>query len=300
MTVRFGDLAHANRMTSLLATTQQRIRQDQIAVSTGRQAHVYADVADRVTTLIGGKAEQTMTANQIKENDHTLLRMRAMDGALGNLSDGAERFRSLLVQRINAATGQDLPFVSEVDSLLADVASQLNLQLDSRYLFAGSRTDARPVQIPSPPPTSPNDTAAYYSGDSVKLATRAEDGVMLEYGVTADNPAFGKLIAALGVARAAHTANDTAGLESALAQMGDAIDSLAAVRGGLGSSASRLETITDSQRQTMLYLEDLVGSIESADLATAVTRISKDTASLEASYLTISRLNSLSLADYLR
>jgi flagellin-like hook-associated protein FlgL len=50
----------------------------------------------------------------------------------------------------------------------------------------------------------------------------------------------------------------------------------------------------------VLYLDDIVSRIEDADVPEALTRIARDQASLEAAYLTTSRIGQLSLADYLR
>jgi flagellar hook-associated protein 3 FlgL len=299
MTTRIGDFAHASRMNSLLAATQNRIREDQTSVASGKHVRVFADVADRASVLLAGKAEISLTENQIGENEHTVLRMRAMDGAIGQLGDLAERFRAMLVQRINAATGDALPLQSEIELMLKEVESQLNVQLDGRFLFAGSRTDTRPVSIPTPPPTSPADTS-YYSGDQVQLSIRADEGVTVPYGITADDPAFGNLIAALGQAREAQLANDMTGLQSALGLMETTIDGLATLRSRLGSNTHRVETIADQQHQSLLYLDELVSGIEDTDLAAAVTRIAQDSATLEAAFLTISQMSKLSLADYLR
>src|SRR5690606_37067958 len=129
----------------------------------------------RASALIAGRTERTITATQNKENEQTLLHMRAMDVSLGSIGEAADRMRAVLVQRINGATGSDVPFASEIALALESVVSQLNLAMDGRYLFAGSRTGTAPVAMPSPPPTSPADTS-YYLGDDVRLSTRAADG----------------------------------------------------------------------------------------------------------------------------
>jgi len=297
---RLGDLAQASRMGTLLALTQTRIRDEQAAIASGRRAHRFADVADRASVLVATKAERSQNAAWVAESDQTLVRVRAMDGALGHLSEVAERFRALLVTRLDDAVGDDLPFVSEVDLSLAEVEGRLNLQLDGRYLFAGSRTDTRPVLLPDPPPTNPPDPSLYFQGDDVRLSARADDGIAVTYGVTAAEPAFAALIASLGSAREAHLLDDRAGLEAALDAMDDTIGALSTLRSEVGTAASRIEVIADGQRQATLYLDELVSTIEDADVPTAMTRIAQDTASLEAAYLTIARLSQLSLADYLR
>jgi flagellar hook-associated protein 3 FlgL len=299
MPSRLGDLAQATRLQTILGQTQTRIREEQAAVASGKRTERFAEIADRAAILVAVKADRAKTDAWVGEIDQTLVRVRASDEALGDLGEVAERFRTLLVARLNDATGANLPFDTEVDLMLAEVESRLNVQLDGRYLLAGSRTDTAPVVLPDPPPTLA-DPSLYYRGDTVRLTARAADGVEVAYGVTADDPALAGLIAALGAAREAHLTSDRPGLSAALGAMDGVIGALSAVRSEIGTAASRLEVIADSQRQTILYLDELTSTIEDTDLPAAVSRISRDSASLEAAYLTISRLNQLSLADYLR
>jgi len=63
---------------------------------------------------------------------------------------------------------------------------------------------------------------------------------------------------------------------------------------------ARVEAVTGSQRASLDYLDDIVSRIEDADLADAFSRMAQDQVGLEAAYLTVSRLNSLSLAEFLR
>ncbi len=222
-----------------------------------------------------------------------------MDGALGSVADIAARARTALVQRLDGGLGSDVPLDELVDTMLAEVQSALNTRLDGQYLFAGSRSDVAPVSLPTPPPTTADPTL-YYRGDAVSLTARADAGLELAYGVTADAAPFAELIATLGQARAAHLADDRAGLAAAMSGLETALDGVTSLRAGVGIAAERLEAVTESQRSAILYLDEIVAGIEDTDLAAVLTRIASDQASLEAGYTITGRLASLSLADYLR
>jgi flagellar hook-associated protein 3 FlgL len=144
------------------------------------------------------------------------------------------------------------------------------------------------------------DPALYYHGDQVRLSVRAEIGVELSYGVTADAAPFADLIAALGQARAAHLADDQAGLAAAAAGLDTALGDLTDLRAQVGVTAARVESIAEGQRSAILYLDEVTSSIEGVDLAATLTRIANDQAGLEAAYMVTARLASLSLADYLQ
>ena len=134
----------------------------------------------------------------------------------------------------------------------------------------------------------------------MRLSVRADLGVELDYGVTADAAPFAQLIGALGQARAAHLADDRPGIAAAAAAVEAALGGVAGLRAGVGITAERLESVTEGQRSAVLYLDEVTSSIEDVDLAAVLTRIASDQAGLEAAYTVTGRLASLSLADYLR
>ena len=192
-----------------------------------------------------------------------------------------------------------MPLDTEIEAMLQEIEAALNTRLDRQYLFAGSRTDARPVSLPATPITTADPTL-YFQGDDHQLSIRADTGLEVGYGITADDPAFAELIAALGQAHAAHLADDRAGLQGAMTALGGAMDGLGDLRAELGARTARLESITEGHRSAILYLDEIVSGIEDADLADVLTRIASDQASVEAAYMVTGRLASLSLADYLR
>ena len=48
----------------------------------------------------------------------------------------------MLVQRLDGGLGGDVPLDATVDTMLAELESVLNTQMDGQYLFAGTRSDA--------------------------------------------------------------------------------------------------------------------------------------------------------------
>ena len=299
MAARIGDLAHSRRLTTDLGAIQARLREAEAAAGSGKAATRYDQIADRAGELLRVEDARAAKATLADQNDRLLQRLQLVDGALGSVVDIAARARTALIQRVDGGLGADVPLDTMIDGMAAELESALNLRLDGQYLFAGSRSDAAPVAIPSPPPTTA-DPALYYAGDSVRLTARADLGLNLSYGVTADAAPVAGLIAALGQARAAHLADDRAGLETAMAGLEQALDGLTGLRARVGATAERLESVTEGQRSAILYLDEIVASIEDVDLAEVLTRIAADRTALEAGYAVTGKLASLSLADYLR
>ncbi len=299
MTSRVGDFAQQAFLTQALQTTQSRMRETQMEIASGKRARSFDRIAPEVPLLLSTRYDRTLNATRIRQNEHVIDRMQAMDGSLEGLGRIAERARTLLLQRLSDGVGADVPLDAELDAMLEEIEARLNLRLDGRYLFAGSRTDTKPVAIPDPPPVTA-DATLYYSGDDTELEVRAEEGLELAYGIPASDPAFERLIGALGLARQGHLVNDRSDLEGALSDLTTAIDELADLRAELGAKRSRLEAIIEVQRGDEVYLAEIVSEMEDVDLPEALSRLARDRTVLEAAYLAVSRISQLSIADYLR
>lgn len=299
MVTRIGDLAQNQRLTTTMLAAQTRLRLAQAAASSGKAATRFDQIADQAGQLVRLKDSRDLKATFLERNEGLTGRLQLMDQALGNVVELADRARASLVQRLDGSLGTAVPLDAEIDSMLAEIERALNTRLDGRYLFAGSRTDTAPVALPAAPITTA-DPSLYYCGDAVELSVRVDSDATVGYGITADDPAFAGLLAALGQARTAHLADDRAGLQTAMAGLGTALDRLTDVRAELGTKAARLESVADAHRAGLVYLDEMISGIEDADLAEVLTRIASDQASLEAAYTVTGRLASLSLANYLR
>ncbi|MFZ1428866.1 MAG: flagellin [Geminicoccaceae bacterium] len=299
MVTRIGDLAQNQRLTTTMLAAQTRLRLAQAAASSGKAATRFDQIADQAGQLVRLKDARDLKATFLERNEGLTGRLQLMDQALGNVVELADRARASLVQRLDGSLGSAVPLDAEIDAMLAEIERALNTRLDGRYLFAGSRTDTAPVALPAAPITTA-DPSLYYRGDAVEQSVRVDSGAEIAYGITADDPAFADLLAALGQARTAHLADDRAGLQTAMAGLGTALDRLTDVRAEIGTKAARLESVADAHRAGLVYLDEMISGIEDADLAEVLTRIASDQASLEAAYTVTGRLASLSLVNYLR
>lgn len=299
MLTRIGDLGRSQRLTATLLATQARVRADEQAVASGKIATSYGQIAGQAGLLARAHDSRRLASALVEQNERLGSALQAADSALGGVIAVAERARTLLVQRLDGAAGADVPLAAEAQAMLAEIAGQLNATYDGSYLFAGSRDDAAPVVLPATP-VAAADPALYYRGDAVRSSARIGRGVELEHGILASDPPFAELMAALGTAQAAHAADDRGGLQAALSAVGDALDGLVDLRGGLGVGTARLESTTEAQRSSILYLDQAISGVEDTDLPEVMSRLARDQANLQAAYLVAGRLGALSLADYLR
>src|SRR3546814_5088963 len=98
---------------------------------------------------------------------------------------------------------QDVPLDTFSATFLAEIESLLNTQHEDRYLFAGSQTNTRAVDLSDAaytpqaglPGTFPADLG-YYQGDTLQLSVRSAETFETTYGITAAAPAFEELLRA--------------------------------------------------------------------------------------------------------
>jgi flagellar hook-associated protein 3 FlgL len=223
-----------------------------------------------------------------------------MESSVGSLDEVGSRLKVLLIQRLDAGSAIPGVMTPEIEQLLEQAVSDLNVDFAGSYLFSGTRTDTPPVSL-DPAFTGfggPDDT--YYQGDAVALSVRADADREVAYGMTADRAGFEELIGALRTALVGDAADDRALLESALELVNDALPKVADYRSELGTGQAALEQINLRHGDAEVYLERQISDIENVDLSEAITRMSQDQMVIESAMATIARLNQVTLADYLR
>ena len=143
----------------------------------------------------------------IQNIDRASGRLNIMESAVGTLVDRATYVLGQLAIAVNADNADNIALDDLGDSYLTDTAAVLNTRHEGRSLFAGSRGNLDPVDLSGYDPTAGWPPAvpgavdtSYYQGDGVTATARADDGFELDYGATADEPGFEKLMrACIGV-----------------------------------------------------------------------------------------------------
>ncbi len=295
--IRSGDLAQFTRTMGHLQELQSRLRTSNEHVSTGKAVHRYAELG-----AASGKLVRTETALReaemfAEQNEQLAQELNIMDGALAAIKDVAADFRQALVARRNAASGEQSNLDLEARGMIDSVVNALNLEVDGRYVFGGSRTDTPPVDEAA---MSDPAAASYYQGDQLALRARIDVDAEATYGVLADDQGFRDLFAGLKLAIDGHAADDDAILQDAAELAEQALDGIVARRSALATVTARIESTRGSQEGTALYLKETVSGLTDTDVPATMAQIAQDQVSLEASYSVLTRLNRLSLTEYLR
>ncbi len=296
-----SSLADMMRLQVAMGTTQNQI-------SSGRKASTFTELSAQGQTarVLGFETQQSRTENYLRGNTIASSRLQQMNTSVSGMIDVAEELSNLLLLRRTPTTGDTLPLSQLAESALAKVAQALNTQTDGRTLFSGSKTNTIPVDTTISNVNWNDDTDdytlnnAYYSGDAYKASVRANDALEFNYGVTADNPAFQKLIGALNLAIKGDQENDDAILAKAVDLTNIAIKELASVQAGISNNITILDKANSDLEDYKVFLKGAISDVTETDVAEATIKMTSYETTLQATYMAFSRLSSLKLSDFLK
>ena len=300
---RIADIAQHARVLGFIASAQSKVTDLQTQIGSGHKSQEYKGIAREAERLVSLEASHTRTTQYIENNQVVQRRLRTMESNVAQIFDVMSSYKTLLVDALNAQNSADLNMTVRAQELLNQISSLLNVEEDGRFLFAGSRTNVQPVDSTKLPitytiPTANGASAAYYVGNSTVFSVRAGDNFDVNYGVTADALGFEQAIRALDVV-VKGVPTDPTTLNHALAVASDALNNIANVRTRIGAVATTLDEVNRKHDEFLLFTEQTIGQIENVDIAEAISRMNIATVTLEASFMTLSRLSQLTLLNFL-
>jgi flagellin-like hook-associated protein FlgL len=125
----------------------------------------------------------------------------------------------------------------------------------------------------------------------------------MEYGVTAANSGFEKLIRSIRILRSTDISGaDTdymAKVEHALNLINQSDGELQGLEMNIGTRIQQLDTTNKNIKISQNFARGIISDIESVDTFQAVAELTQDQTMLEASYSTMVRLSNLNLTKFL-
>jgi len=309
---RIADIAQNKAVTSLILDTQSRLNDKQAQISSNQKSQDYAGIASDSMQLVSLEASERRMEQYLTDNTYVDLRLNgtlnSIDSLKHSINDIRGLLRSLMVDG-HLATGIDKDNICDVKT--QEIEDLLNTTINGRYLFSGSKTNTRPVDtgtMSSAPQydaafkTKPESTF-YYNGDDTIIKARIDEGVVMEYGVTAANSGFEKLIRSIRILRSTDISgadtNYMAKVEHALNLINQSDGELQGLEMNIGTRIQQLDTTNKNIKISQNFARGIISDIESVDTFQAVAELTQDQTMLEASYSTMVRLSNLNLTKFL-
>ncbi|MFL7899911.1 flagellin [Azospirillum argentinense] len=299
---RIATFNHQNQLVRYMLAAESRVATAQVQAATGEASVDYKGIAGDSGRLVNLESHYRRSERYVDEGEVVNGRIQTMHDAVGGMIDLANRVRSLVASLQGAGGGAADGIKSEAQSLMMEFAGLLNTQQEGRYLFAGGRTDRAAVSLDGLPAATSPSTAdtTYFKGDGSVSYFQAADDLIVQYGVTADDPSIEKALRSISlIANMPTNPVDTALVDEASDLADAAADGLTVVQTKLGSASATLERTIDRHLEQQLVLQTHVEDIRNIDLAEATTRLSQLQANLESTMSLMKILQQTNLNDFL-
>ncbi|RDD63651.1 flagellin [Ferruginivarius sediminum] len=206
---RIGTFAASQLVLQRNMDAQARAQDLNIQLASGKKSQTYDGVSTDVRRLESLEKDHAANSAFSRAIDRTALRLQEMESAVSDMQDIASRFRTVLLQADSGNNLDSSNVQEQAKQFLDQTVSLMNTKLEGRFLFGGSATNRQPVDLGdggggrlpfNDGTTGDIESGAYFKGNSDVLSVRADEGVTIDYGITADpreDTGFHDLIKAL-------------------------------------------------------------------------------------------------------
>jgi flagellar hook-associated protein 3 FlgL len=293
----------------------------------------------------GGVTAQSVQQVRVDRNSVTAYlsnittvnnRINQMDAAMTSAQKTTQQVIDAIKSSLQTSSDDVSSIVTLAKNALSFVQDLANLNIDGRYLFAGSDTTSAPVTDPAQVnATMQTEVANWLNGTnsnaqfqanvdafsgaqlgmnpaltaSGSVTARIDQSTNIDYTVKADTDGFQQMIRALGLMANLQVPNGSTDVPT-VAQLNDmmnkvasiaqnGIDQMQSAQSQLGTKAALISSIEDDHTKDAATLDNLISTTEGTDTTEAVTKLQALQTQLQASYNVTATLSKLSLVNFL-
>src|SRR5216683_1470936 len=297
-------LGQSNLLRSEFSTLQSGIQQLQNQIGTGNKTQVYGDLGTQATLDINLRNQATLVDNFKKNISELSIRTSLMDKINQTLStsvNGRNLFGGTQTQSNTViASATLLPTVQTAVTAAITAAGGVGVAAAIQAAVSGG-----PGAIATP--------ASYYLGGPAHAPSQIDQGLTVDYSMTAGDPAFLTMMQGLytlaslpqPVGTAATPPNITdadfdATAQAAASTISQGLTQLQSLTEKNGRNEQLLTDTSNAHDATLTVLQTQIDDIEQVNLADASTRLSQLQTELGASYKLTAELSTLNLIDFLK
>ncbi|MCH7487429.1 MAG: hypothetical protein IIC04_10625, partial [Proteobacteria bacterium] len=147
---RIASLAANNQLVNILLSTQRRLQETQVQLSSGKVSQTYDGIALGSERMVNLENTQGVLERFISNNDTTGLQLDVMETSVEAMRVTIRDFKSLLgdMSASGTATKQQVKDIQDwAIRSLTNMEEYLNTQVNGQFLFAGGRNNTRPVNL---------------------------------------------------------------------------------------------------------------------------------------------------------
>lgn len=282
------------RLQSAMAETQMQL-------SSGLKSMNYKGISDVTQKLLNVESNYTALETYDLNSKAVNSSISIMYSSVGSMVELANNFKTTLTQALGGSMLNPQVTHDQAKLLMEETVGLLNVQSAGNYLFSGTTIDVVPVNINDPAWTAPtipsvaNDS--YYKGNNQIQSLQVSESLTIHYGVTANNPAFEKILRAYNMV-VAHPA-DTNAIKEASDLISEGIKEMANVQAQISTAAKTIENQQSRNAEDKLVMKNIIADFKAADLAETTLRQAEIKTQIEAAYASSVKLINLKLTDYI-
>lgn len=302
---RIATFAAAQASLNHLLNAQKAAFDAQRQTATGKRIDDLKSAGRDAEVITAARAALARADSYAESATRIANRLNLQAQAFDSLAEAASDLRVAL-------TTNDGAFLMEtVRAAYIKASEAVNARYAGTYIFGGTRGDAAPLVA-----LSLNDLAAAPAvGDAFQNASspatvRLGDAAVVETGFLASDVA-GELFSVFkriaefdagpdGPFDDPMTPAQKAFLQAEIASAIEAMETVTRYQAAGGAMQQRVESIIENQKDQGIYLRNLIGGLEDADMAQALARLQQAQTAVEVSAATFASLKQVSLLPFLR
>jgi flagellar hook-associated protein 3 FlgL len=277
-------------------------------VATGKSSSTYSGYGQKTAVMEAARSAAARADAHAEAAKQAAQRIDLQDTQLSQLSDLADHVRQTLTK---AAADQDgTSLMTQLQGYFGQMVDLLNAKDANGYIYAGDNNQVPPVTVQSLDELRllPSVSQAFANGD-VKTTLRVGENQTVEVGMLASDIgtelfSLFRQIAQFDATGAGHFDTKTSDvqqsfLESAIQTSATAATGINAAAAANGIRYQVVQSASDQLQAASTVHKDFVSNIEDVNIAEAMARLNQQQIALQAAFQMTSKLNQLSLIDYL-
>ena len=282
---------------------QANLAATQLKLASGKNGMTYSDLGSAALPSLSARSmmarEQAYgtTSTQVKQQ------ISFYDTSLTQLSGAASDLYKAVGGII--ANGEATGFATSLSTAFSALKETLNTNEGGTYIFGGGQSNSPPftASAVSDLSTLPSVSSAFQDG-SLKAQARVADGTDMVYGITAKDAGLNvatvlKQLNDMGPINGQLTSAQMATISGIYANLKTAMNGVTDVQAANGTQAQQIDTYITQSTNRSDQLQSYVGNLEDADMTSVATELSNDQLALQASYQAFSKIQGMSLVNYL-
>jgi flagellar hook-associated protein 3 FlgL len=272
---------------------QERVMKAQEQVSTGKKINKPSDDPAAITDILRLNSENNEHDQYSKNLTFAKSKLQLTDTVLDNIEQLAERARTL-GQASLGDSSLKAGYVAEVDGLRDQLITAANTTYAGRYIFGGTVTTTAPYV------KNANSTVTY-NGNSNGMPLEISRGLTVETQIPGSDLFSGSvdIFQSLSDLSAAMQSGNKDGIDAGVRKIEQFTDVLSVARTGIGGSLNLTSSVESNLSAANVARQSLLSSEQAADLAAAISDLTMNQNSLQATLALGGKISQTSIWDYL-